>query len=170
MAFEVWANLPSPLKAALQPREFLIYIVFRLFYRVFLRTSHKLFVKIDRLGRRGDDERINYSYEGSFLGFLEPKFGVLCSVLRGVYIGNGLITLLGSCGWIVRPDLPSTVTKIVYQLYAGYLLHETKRYFLPQLFTNINDDKRRLYITNRSTDVLVWIVTVLFGKPLHKRD
>jgi len=156
VVLQVWATVPSPVRVLIRPKDLLAYLIFRTSYSRVLRLGYSVQSFLTRVLRRPLPPP---AYLQSVLGFLEPRFAQLSQVTGLIYLVNVGISGLSLIDLQIRPGLDKLFTKIAYTAYAGYFCNELRRFILPRWFPKLAEDKRRIYIVDRSSTVVIWTVT-----------
>jgi len=154
----LWRMVPDSVWQIINPRDLLVMATFQLVYRRTLRLMHWVISQLfQRVWKRQPK-----TFDESVLGFFEPKLVFFSWLLAGVYVSNGLISLLsGTSRFIVYKQVHGLAAKILYVLYSAYILNETKKYFLPIWFPTLKNDSRRNYILQKTTTFLVWAFSII---------
>jgi len=157
-ALNVWAEVPTPLRVLMRPRDLLAYLIFRTCYSRALRLGYLLQTLLSRLLKKDIPPP---AYLQTVLGFLEPRFAQLSRLTGLIYLVNVSISAIGLIDLNIRPGLDRLFTKLAYTAYAGYFLNEVRRFVTPRWFPKLAEDKRRAYIVDRSASVFFWTITIV---------
>lgn len=152
---QVWNVLPLALRALINPRDLLLFLTTRLLYRKACRALHAFHQFLWKRGGILDEPR---PYEDSVLGFMEPKLGTLTSFIGVTYIINVVLSLLVDIGWRVRADSGRLMASLLYIAYGAYFVNEVKKQYLTSWVPSLQEDRRRSYIIDRSSSVVLWIL------------
>ena len=63
-------------------------------------------------------------------------------------------------GWRVREDSGRLLASLLYIAYGAFFLNEVKKQYLPAWVPSLQEDKRRSYIIDRSSSVVLWILAI----------
>lgn len=161
-------SLPPGLIEFMSPKDILLFLALRLLHARACRALYTFQVRV--LWRRFKGSFLQLvkeeprPYEDSLLGFIEPKLGVLSKLLGVSYMSNLLVrALVEGGGWFrLRPDIGHLFANLMYIVYGAHCLNEVKKaYVMPSwLPASIQDDKRRSYILDRSTSVVLWVLAI----------
>lgn len=67
-------------------------------------------------------------------------------------------TTTADIGWRVREDSAKLLASLLYIAYGAFFLNEVKKQYLPAWVPSLQEDKRRSYIIDRSSSVVLWIL------------
>lgn len=152
---QVWNVLPLALRALINPRDLLLFLTTRLLYRKACRALHAFHQFLWKRGGILDEPR---PYEDSVLGFMEPKLGTLTSFIGVTYIINVVLSLLVDIGWRVRADSGRLMASLLYIAYGAFFVNEVKKQYLTTWVPSLQEDRRRSYIIDRSSSVVLWVL------------
>ena len=79
------------------------------------------------------------------------------------YLAKLTCMVLRQLGFRLRKDLASVLSRISYLLFFAYFVDLFKSRFLPLYLPGLADDRRKNYVFNRSTSVILWFITVLIA-------
>lgn len=63
-------------------------------------------------------------------------------------------------GWRVREDSARLLASLLYIAYGAFFINEVKKQYLPAWVPSLQEDKRRSYIIDRSSSVVLWILAI----------
>lgn len=63
-------------------------------------------------------------------------------------------------GWRVRGDSARLLASLLYIGYGAFFINEVKKQYLPAWVPSLQEDKRRSYIIDRSSSVVLWILAI----------
>ena len=152
---QVWNVLPLALRALINPRDLLLFVTTRLLYRKACRALHAFHQFLWKRVGILDEPR---PYEDSVLGFMEPKLGTLTSFIGVTYVINVVLSLLIDIGWRVRADSGRLMASLLYIAYGAFFVNEVKKQYLTTWVPSLQEDRRRSYIIDRSSSVVLWIL------------
>ncbi len=150
-----WTMLPLALRALINPADLFLFISMRLLYRKACRALHAFHQFLWKRVGILDEPNV---YEDSVLGFMEPKLGTLTSLIGVTYVINVMLSLLVDIGWRVREDSGRLLASLLYISYGAIFLNEVKKQYLPAWVPSLQEDKRRSYIIDRASSVVLWIM------------
>mmetsp|Transcript_40523 Transcript_40523/g.52161 ORF Transcript_40523/g.52161 Transcript_40523/m.52161 type:complete len:521 (-) Transcript_40523:142-1704(-) len=155
---QLWGTLPNVVRQVISPRDLVVWLVFQLVYRRFLKTLHKVVSYFSKRFKETEPK----PYDESVLGFLEPKLGTFSRLLGLVYVSNGVLSLLtGLQRFETYKKIHKIAAKILYLTYSAYVCNEAKTYFLPIWVPQLKQDNRKNYILQKSSSVLLWTFCII---------
>lgn len=154
---QVWTMLPLALRALINPSDLFLFVTTRLLYRKACRALHAFHHFLWKRAGIMDEPRV---YEDSVLGFMEPKLGTLTSFIGVTYVINVVLSLLIDIGWRVRADSARLMASLLYIAYGAYFVNEVKKEYLTTWVPSLQEDRRRSYIIDRSSSVVLWILAI----------
>jgi hypothetical protein len=149
----------SALLKAIYPADLLLFLVFELSYKRFLRFAHSAQSFVWKALSFGTP----YEWQKSMLGFVEERCDLFGKLIGLNYVIKLVCLLLTQIGFRIRPDLPDLLSRISYTLYCAQFFDLFKGQFLHSFFPYLADNRRQSYVVNRSSSVIIWFLCGLIA-------
>eukprot|EP01038_Epipyxis_sp_PR26KG_P004384 gene4384-6200_t len=154
------ASLPSfvpKFMKSIYRQDLVAFLLFKLSYKRVLKFLHNLqilFYKIMGIG-------VPLEWSKSMLGFAEERGELFSKLLAGNYIVGVVASFLLKLGITIRADFPGLFSRITYFLYLANTIDLFQSQFLTILIPSISKSRRQTYVMNRSSSVVIWLITIL---------
>lgn len=143
--------------SALYPLDLMVFFLFQLTYKRVLRFTHKIQVFVFGMLSLGTPRK----YEDSILGFVEQRNGVLARLMGFNYLAELCTQLLCVLGVRIRADFPTLLSRVSYALFSTQFIDLFAKRFVNIYMPSLSENKRQMYVVNKSSSFLIWLVGVL---------